>query len=241
LPWTLKNALGTAISESPTPAGTTDTTASTMLSKEEETALEVISGMVSTSVSEESGLMSISVTAGDPRLAADVAESFVNHLTSRVRALRTAKVRKRLRFVEERFREVEQELEATEERLARFLERNQNPTTASLRFRRDRLERQVRFKEQLYSDLQGQLTQTRLDLQRRQPVVTVVEQAVPPTKRTAPQRVLIVFLSLALGTVLGVGGALVNVFVGRDRRDDEREKVDEIKRRLIPKRWTVTE
>lgn len=205
-----------------------------MLTKEEDTALEALDEMLITTVDEETGLMSISVTAGGPYLASDLAQSFVDHLTTRVRAIRTKKVRERLEFVEERFQEAQKELEAAEDRLTQFLERNQNPTSAPLQFQRDRLQRQVRFKEQLYSDLQGQLTQTRLDLQRRQPVVTTVEKPVPPIQRSAPQRSLLVILSFVLGGVVAVGLAFARSFlVAREKDPQDEKKMEEIWTRLV--------
>jgi uncharacterized protein involved in exopolysaccharide biosynthesis len=147
-------------------------------------------------------------------------------------------VRERLEFVEGRFEEAEQELETAEERLAQFLERNQNPTTATLQFRRDRLQRQVTFKEQLYSELQSQLTQTRLDLQRRQPVVTVVEKPVPPVEKSAPSRTLIVIMVSILGGVIGVGIAFGRVFfVERAKESRERDKIQEIREALHRPTW----
>jgi uncharacterized protein involved in exopolysaccharide biosynthesis len=143
--------------------------------------------------------------------------------------------------VEGRFEEAEQELEMAEESLAQFLERNQNPTTASLQFRRDRLRRQVSFKEQLYSELQSQLTQTRLDLQRRQPVVTVVEEPVPPTERSSPRRTFIVLLSLVIGSVFGVAGAFLRTFVDTANQDSEaHDKLEEIRSAVIPAQWQST-
>jgi uncharacterized protein involved in exopolysaccharide biosynthesis len=237
LPWTLKGMLGQAISGSPAPAGTTDTGELLIPSEEEDEALKSISEKISASVDQETGLMTISVTAGGPQLTADLAESFLGHFIERVRTIRTEKVRGRLAFVEGRFEEAEQELETAEDRLAQFLERNQNPTTATLRFQRDRLQRQVSFKEQLYSELQSQLTQTRLDLQRRQPVVTVVEKPAPPRKRSAPRRSLVVLLSLVLGSILGAMGAFGHAFFVNTEETEKREKIDEIRKRLIPDRW----
>ncbi len=235
LPWTLKGMLGQAISGSPAPAGTTDTGAPRIPNEEEDEALKAVGNMISASVDEETGLMTISVTAGGPQLASDLAQSFLDHFATRVREIRTEKVRERLQFVEERFEEAEQELETAEERLAQFLERNQNPTTATLQFQRDRLRRQVSFKEQLYSELQSQLTQTRLDLQRRQPVVTVVERAVPPMSRSAPRRTAIVVLSGALGILFGCLIAFLrsNVQAARFEGKDA-EKIKNIKEELIP-------
>ncbi len=238
LPWTLKEMLGSAISESTVPAGTPDTDESLVLSEEEDEALEVIGGMVTTSVNQETGLMSISLTAGGPQLASELAKSFLNHFRTRVREIRTEKVRKRLRFVEGRFQEVEEELELAENRLAQFLERNQNPTTATLQFRRDRLQRQVSFKEELYRELQSKRTQTRLDLQQRQPVVTVAEKPIPPMDRSAPKRTLIVLVSIILGGFLAMAAVFVKVFFEGARRDEEgHQKLDEIRDRLIPARW----
>jgi uncharacterized protein involved in exopolysaccharide biosynthesis len=235
LPWTLKSTLGDALSGPPAPAGTTGAGEPVIPSEAENEALKSISDKISASVDEETGLMTISTTAASPQLAASFSESFLDHFTTRVREIRTQKVRERLQFVEERFREAEKELERAEDDLARFLERNQNPTTATLQFRRDRLQRQVGFKEQLYSELQSQLTQTRLDLQRRQPVVTVVEQPVPPIEPSAPNRTLIVLLSLIVGGLIGIGAAFVKSSVERTRDDSEGgEKIAEIKEQLLP-------
>jgi uncharacterized protein involved in exopolysaccharide biosynthesis len=230
LPWTLKSALGDVISSSPAPAGRTKDGDLVIPTEEEDAALENISRKVNTSVDEETGLMTISVTAGGPLLASDLAKRFIDHFTGRVRTIRTEKVQERLQFVERRFQEAEEELETAEDRLAKFLERNQNPTTASLQFRQDRLRRQVGFKEQLYSNLQSQLTQTRLELQRQQPVVTVVENPVPPRERSAPKRTLTVVVSLILGLVFGVfGAAIVSYFSTRGKESPEQEKIEEIK------------
>jgi LPS O-antigen subunit length determinant protein (WzzB/FepE family) len=234
LPWTLKNAFGDLISDAPAPAGTTEAGEPVMLSEEEDEALETIQEMVATAIDDETGLMRISVTAGGPHLASDIAQSFIGHLTKRVREIQTKKVRERLNFVEERFQDVESELEKAEERLAQFLERNQNPTTATLQFRRDRLQRQVRFKEQLYSDLQGQLTQTRLDLQRRQPVVTIVEEPVPPTERSAPLRTLIVLVSLVVGGIVAIGMAFTRAYFEEQQDEETREKLREVRESLLP-------
>jgi uncharacterized protein involved in exopolysaccharide biosynthesis len=238
LPWTLKGMVGRAISKSSVPAGTTETGEPLIPSEEEDNALKTVGNMISASVDEETGLMTISVTAGGPQLASDLAKSFLDHFSTRVREIRTEKVRERVQFVEGRFEEAEQELETAEERLAQFLERNQNPTTATLQFRRDRLQRQVSFKEQLYSELQSQLTQTRLDLQRRQPVVTVVEKPVPPMGRSAPKRTVIVLLSLILGGFIGIGTAFVSTFFANVEEDaEEEEKLSEIREAFSPNGW----
>ncbi|MFB6286924.1 MAG: Wzz/FepE/Etk N-terminal domain-containing protein [Candidatus Bipolaricaulia bacterium] len=233
LPWTLKRTLGNAISDSPAPAGTTKTGEPVIPSEAEDKALKVISEMVSTSVNEETGLMTIAVTTQGPRLASDLAQNFVHHLRTRIRAIRTEKVRNKLQFVKQRFQEAEQELEAAEGRLAKFLERNQSLNSPQLQFQRDRLQRQVTFKQQLYSDLQNQLTQARLDVQQRQPVVTVVEKPVPPIQKSGPRRLFIIVISVFVGGVLGIIIVSSKRIIEAQVERGKKEEIEEIRDKLF--------
>lgn len=238
VPWTIKNGLADLVAGSSEDETRNSDTESSDLTWEEHRAIMEIGDMVSSSVNPDDGLMNISVTANGSEIANDLASSFVKHLTTRVREIRTEKIRQQLQFAEERFQEVDRELEQAEERLANFLERNQNPNTATLRFRQDRLQQQVNFKEQLYSELQNQVTQTRFNLQRQQPVVTVVEQPFPPMNRSAPQRTFIVVLMTIVGSIIGVIGAFVQTyFQTAEETETEKEKLEEIKENVAPPEW----
>jgi uncharacterized protein involved in exopolysaccharide biosynthesis len=236
LPWTAAEAAVRTSSGGSASTGSTDTAESDSLSRKEKRAAKAVRDFVTSTIAQETGLMTVSVTAEEPRLAANLADSFVEHLTTRVREIRTAKMRERLQFIQERFREAEEELETAESRLAQFLERNQNPTTATLQFQRGRLQRQVGFKEQLYSDLQSQLTQARLDLQRRQPVVTVVEKPVAPTSPSGPNRLLYFLVAVVLGGGLAVGFVLARTFLTNwaERTEEGRDKMQELRDSLVP-------
>jgi len=204
----------------------------------EESAMKAVLSMVLVSVDQETGLMTVKVTTGDPLFSASLADRFIEHLTERVRAIRTKKARENLEFIQDRFNQAQEELNRAEEELADFSDRNQGISTARLRTEQERLARRVNFKQQLFSDLQTQLTQAEIELQRSEPVITVVEQPVPPMKKSGPNRKLIVILSLFLGSGLGVGLAFVKQFVGNMGGDDEEAgKLQEIKEALIPERW----
>ena len=235
LPWTLKGALGTLTQGTEDrPAGTDSTGTVIYPTDEEERAIQVLGEKISASVSESraleggSGLMTISTSSGDPTLAARLNEHVIEHLRTRVREIRTENTRKNLRFIQERFDEVDQELDAAEERLSQFLERNRSVLSGGnepqLEFRRERLRREVRFKEQLYSQLQEQVTQTRLKLQKEQPVVTIAERPTPPTQPSAPNRKLNVVLALFLG---GLFGVVATFFRSAIRNQEEGEEGQE--------------
>jgi uncharacterized protein involved in exopolysaccharide biosynthesis len=204
---------------------------------EEEQAIQRINGMVTSVQNPQNGLMKISVTAGDPRLATEMVNSFLSHLSSRVRTVRTRKARENLNFIQKRFEEAKEQLSEAERQLADFVDRNQNINTAELRTKRDRLERQVRFKSSLYSELQGQLTKAELDLKRSEPVLTMVEKPVPPMEPIAPQWLLIIVLSLMTGTATGVGVVLIRAYFSEENSTGERRaKIQEIRDAFYPKR-----
>jgi uncharacterized protein involved in exopolysaccharide biosynthesis len=245
LPWTLKSAVGELIrGEEARPVGTGTTGTVIYPSEEEEEAITALGEKISASVSESgaleegSGLMTISTTAGDATLAARLNERVIEHLRTRVREIRTETTRENLKFIQQRFDEVSQELDAAEERLARFLEQNRSVLSGGnepqLEFRRERLRREVRFKEQLYSQLQEQVTQTRLQLQRERPVVTIAEKPTPPTRPSAPNRTFILIMSLFLGGLLGVGAAVVRSSFRNQKEDENREKMREVRTSLRP-------
>ncbi len=243
LPWTVKGALGSLIGsgQGKRSAGTDSTGTLIYPTEEEERAISALSGMVSASVSESgaleggSGLMTISASSGNPKLSARLNERFIEHLRTRVRELQTEKTRRNLRFVEKRFEEVKQELDAAENRLVQFLERNKGVLAAGskpqLESRRERLRREVGFKEQLYSQMQKQVTQTRLQLQKEQPVVTIAEKPVPPAVPSAPNRTLNVVLSLFLGGLFGVGATFFRSAIQSREDDDEaQEQIQEVQK-----------
>jgi uncharacterized protein involved in exopolysaccharide biosynthesis len=230
LPWTLKKIIAPAPKR---PAGTDASGSPIYPTEAEEEAIDDIKSEVSSSVDVESGLMTIRFTAGDPGPAAEIAQSFLDHLTQRVRTIRTDKSRRTLDFIRERYQQAQQDLRAAEEELAAFTDRNQSINSARLRTEQDRLERQVRFASSLFSDLQKQLTQARIEVQRNEPVITTVEQPVPPIERSAPMRTVAVLFAGVLGIVFGIVAALVAAYFD-DQGDagPEQDKIREIREQL---------
>lgn len=233
LPWTIQRMLSTS-DDGPR---FVDESASGMLPPNdvEHEAMQTLYGKMNVSIDQKTRILTLTVQAEEPVLSKQLNEALLAKLEDRVRNLRTQKVRQDLKFVEERFEEAEDELVQAEDQLAQFLERNQNPTTATLRFQEDRLRRQVRFKEQLYSNMQSQLVKAQLELQRNQPLLTTLESPIPPNERSAPMRRLIVAIFLILGTVT----ALVTVFIveyvsGPDMPSEREEKLATIRENVVP-------
>lgn len=235
LPWTLKRQFGDWIGTSPRVRGDSVGTA-LYPTEDEEEAMERIREMLWWAVDQETGIMTISVTAGEPELAAGLTQSFLGHLRDRVQQIRTEKAKRNLEFVEQRFGEAQEQLREAEKKLAQFTDRNKQINSAQLRTERDRLQRQVTFASDLYSQLQGQKTQAEIELQKSEPVVTVVEKPVPPIERSAPRRTFVVLISFILGSIVGLFGAFIRWSINEIRRDVEgRKKINEVRKSITPK------
>jgi len=246
LPWTVAGAVGDLWGgATPVPVESDSTDTLIYPTDAEERAIAALGQKISASTGDSGaldgggGLMTITTTATDPTLAARLNERVIEHLRTRVREIRTETTRENLSFVEQRFEEAQQELDAAEDRLAQFLEQNRSVLTGGndprLEFRRERLRREVRFKEQLYSQLQKQVTQTRLQLQREQPVVTIAENPAPPTRASAPNWTFVIVLSLVLGGLVGIAGAFLRAAVRRQGDEEEtQEKMQEVRTSLRP-------
>ncbi len=175
---------------------------------EEEKAIKAVSQLINTEIDSETGLMLISSTTRDPYLSADLTQSFVDHLVDRIEVIRTEKAKRDLAFINQRFIVAQDSLKAAENALALFDDRNTNPQSARLKTQRARLQRQVTFKTELFSDLQAQQTQAAIDFQRSRPVITILEKPVPPVEPSGPKRFLTIVVSLILGSIVGIALAV---------------------------------
>jgi uncharacterized protein involved in exopolysaccharide biosynthesis len=206
--------------------------------EDEEIAMKEIASLVSTSVDLDTGLMTISATTRDPYLSAELAASFVEHLVARVREILTVKARQNLEFIEERFAEAQEELRDAESRLAAFLDSNADLQRASLRTEQDRLQRAVTFKSQLYSDLQTQLTQAQIELQRSEPVITVLERPTPPLEKSGLGGLAVLIICIVLGGVIGLAVAFIRWSLDNQMASPEDQaKMDEVRAALMPRRF----
>jgi len=206
----------------------------THLTEDQERTLRSLSDLIYNSVDQDSGIMTISVATESPRLSFEMVESVIRHLDARIREIRTEKARQNLRFLETRFEQAQAELRQAEEQLDSFVDQNQSIASAKLRTEQERLQRQVRFKSEVYSELQAKVTQAEIDLQRSEPVLTVVEQPAISSEPSAPNRRLIVLLGVVLGGLIGIGGAFVSNAVEEKKDSDEEEKWQEVKEALSP-------
>ena len=171
-------------------------------------------------VDQSTGIVTLSVEMYSPELAAAIANRMLELLNEFNLERRQSQSHEQRRFTGDRLREAEQELREAERAQLRFLQNNRMyQGSPLLEFQAEQFQRAVQLKQEVFLTLTKAHEEARIAEVRDTPVLTVVDPAVPPAKRSRPRRTLGVFLAFAAGTVLGISLVYLGVFRRRVRRD----------------------
>lgn len=83
------------------------------------------------------------------------------------------------------------------------------------------LQRDVENAQRSYDALQARLAQTSLESQNNQTNVSMLKNATPPSKASSPRPVLNSIIAVVLGTLLGIGAAIVRELISRKLRMEQ--------------------
>lgn len=169
-----------------------------------------LQNLIEVTVDKPTGIVTLEVDMPGPKLAATVANHMVQLLNQFNLERRQSQSREQRRFTGERLAEAERNLRAAERTELAFLQRNRDYSSSPvLTFEVSRLTRDVQVKQELFLTLSKAHTEARIAEVRDTPVLTVVDSAIAPFRRSRPQRTKGVLLALMVGTLFGVAIAYV--------------------------------
>lgn len=161
--------------------------------------------LMAVSVNPSTNIVTLSVDAHDPALAAAVANNFVSFLNLFNTQYRQSQAREQRQFVEQRLADGASQLGVAEEALRTFYEHNRSwQQSPGLTFEEGRLKRQVDIRQDLYLTLDREYETARMEEVNDTPVITVIDEATPPVRKSKPKRALLVVVALVLGAMVGV-------------------------------------
>lgn len=188
---------------------------------------------VSINVANETGIVHVSVKTRYPALSADVANLLVGLLNQFNLKTRQTEGRERRLFIEGRLSAAGVELRNAEETLGGFLEQNRLfQDSPQLSFDYERLQRQVRIKEQVFTTLRQQYEEARIQEVDDTPLITVIDRAVPPEEKSSRRSRFVIIVSL-LGGILAVFIAFGREYVERTKQRNEQAVQD------LARRWAT--
>jgi uncharacterized protein involved in exopolysaccharide biosynthesis len=163
------------------------------------------------SVDKRTGVISLRVKSGSPAVSAEVANRMVDLLDAFNLDRRQVQSREQRRFTGERVQQAQQELRDAEAALLRFLTANREYRGSPLlEYQAAKLQRDVQVKQEVYLTLAKAYEEARIAEVRDIPVLTVIDSAVAPVRRSFPRRTLNTLLGLFLGAIAGLGVVLLS-------------------------------
>ena len=152
------------------------------------TSREELEKMLTVGVHRRTGVVSVSVETRYAPLSADVANYLVHLLNEFNLQSRQSNARALRRFMADRVSGAQSELRAAEDTLRAFMQQNrQFQDSPELQFEHDRLQRRVQVKEEVLRDLNRNYEEARIQEVNDTPLLTVIDQAVAPQKKSRPK------------------------------------------------------
>ena len=165
-----------------------------------EKAIKKFNDHVNVSEDRMSGLIKITTLFEDPILAANIANYIGSQVETYIQKENSAQSTKEKLFISERLSIVKNELEESELELKGFKERNRGyEDSPELFMLYSQFFREVEVKKEVYLTLQQQLELARIEEVKQSPILHILDKAVPPIKKSLPNR----FMFLIVSTVLG--------------------------------------
>lgn len=159
------------------------------------------------------GVQTLVITTQSPEVTVQLANIITESLSDYLIWHRTEKARQNLEFLEQRHKEAYSSFVNEQDRLASFRDQNRGTLTAVARTHEQNIQSEYNVKLNIYNSITEQLEQARIKLQQDTPVVSVLQEAVYPNRKSSPNRMRILILFAFLGSLFGVMIVLIKPII----------------------------
>jgi uncharacterized protein involved in exopolysaccharide biosynthesis len=191
----------------------------------EDRAIDKISAGITTAIRPRTGVVVLATRSETAQLAQQIGRELLRQLDEFNQRRRKSRIGAERQFTEARLSEAAAELRASEDVLQDFYTRNRDfERSPELRFREDRLTREIARRQAVYATLAQAFEQAKIDEVRDTPVITVLEEPVLPSIGDARHTIDKALLAIALALLVAVGLAFVLDSLKRTKT----EEIDEL-------------
>lgn len=196
------------------------------LTKAEDKLVSRLRGCITANVDQKTDVITIQTTMQDPVMSAMLADTVVARLREYITDYRTNKARKDLEYAYKLNEEAQQEYYSAQQRLADYIDRNQNLATRSAQVTQERLQNESTLAFNLYNETSLQVQNAKSRVQETTPVYTEIIPATVPIRASAPRKIFI----LIGFTFLAFMGCCAWILFAEPIKAEYQAKVEELKK-----------
>jgi len=165
-------------------------------------ALRIMRNLLSVTFDSRTGVVTMNLEMREPQLAADVLNSIVQEMDRFMRQKRITNATEQLKWIDVRLKDVQVELNAAEDTLKSFRERNRKVSDSpQLMLEQERLARRVLLHSTIFVELKKQYELAKIEEIKNIAIVNVLDAATPPVRKERPQRIKNTFIFFFLALV----------------------------------------
>jgi len=172
--------------------------------KQQEVRL-ILTDLISLEVNTKDGIITLSTIMPEAHAAAQLGQRAQELLQKYITEFKIKKAKSNLDFIQQRYDETAQKSETAQQALASFRDRNKNMSLATAKTEEERLSSQYNLIYGIFSELAKQLEQAKIQVKQDTPVFTIIEPISVPTKKSKPNRPVILIIWFIIGVVAGTG------------------------------------
>jgi len=203
LPGTVKKVLFTKKTTKLKPLA--DTSGLLWLTKDQEQLVKHLDQTVYVDVDTKTGNVSLTAIMPEPLAAAQLGKRAQDLLQQFIISYKIKKTKAQLDFIQGRYLDRKKAFEEAQDRLARFLDKHKNVSTAVARAQEERLQNEYQLAYGVYSSLAQQLEQARIQVKQETPVFSIIQPITVPNERYKPKRTQILIIWTFIGLIIGIG------------------------------------
>jgi len=187
--------------------------------RREEEAIRLLSSRISALSSRTTGIVDFAVETKWPSVSVTIANELLKGINDFNQQLRHEQAGTERKFVEGRLAIAVEDLRAAEQRMEDFSSSNKNlGSSAYLSLQRERLQRDIGLKQQVFTNLTAAYEDVRIREVRDTPVIMVIEKPATPANPEPTGKIWTVVLGLLLGFFIGAVSSLSSDSILRRRQ-----------------------
>jgi uncharacterized protein involved in exopolysaccharide biosynthesis len=205
----------------------------------EENAMKLLKKIIVVSSNKSTGIVEVSTSTEWRSVSLAIVTALLNGVNDYNGRTRQGQAAAERKFIAQRLAVADDDLRAAESRLADFLRSNRDIGSPQLTLQRERFQRELALRQQVYVSLTQSYEDARIREVRDIPVVSTFEPPYASTEPASRGSVIRLVLGLIIGALLGIAVSLVSAFIARRRADGDAEAseffatLDEVKSRTV--------